>query len=135
MDADLTIQEVAEQTGLSSHTLRYYERIGLIFPVARAGSGHRRYGQGDVEWIGFLKCLRGTGMPVREMVRFAELVSEGDHTIPERIALLKRHHERILCGLAELEHNLAAVEWKINHYCERMGDAGRPAPVTDRAAT
>lgn len=128
MNDELTIQEVAERTGLSAHTLRYYERIGLIFPIARASSGHRRYCAGDLEWIEFLKCLRGTGMPVREMKRFADLVKGGDATIPARRALLEVHRRRIEADLRELEANLAAVEWKIGYYREQEEAAARPQP-------
>ncbi|MBN2305055.1 MAG: MerR family transcriptional regulator [Anaerolineae bacterium] len=115
---ELTIQEVAENTGLTAHTLRYYERIGLIFPINRAESGHRRYCSRDLDWIRFLTCLRKTGMPVREMKRFAELVEQGDSTITQRRALLETHRRRILNTIRELQANLSAVEWKINYYSD-----------------
>lgn len=72
-------------------TLRYYERIGLIDEVDRTTTGQRRFSDDHLEWLGTLKCLRDTGMPVEQMGRFAQLVREGDHTLDERIALLEAH--------------------------------------------
>jgi DNA-binding transcriptional MerR regulator len=118
MNETFTIQETAERTGLSAHTLRYYERIGLILPVPRTSGGHRQYCENDIEWIGFLKCLRSTGMPVREMQRYAELLRQGQMTVSERIALLEAHRERIEEEMRTLADNLEAIRWKIEHYKE-----------------
>jgi len=74
---ELTISEVAERTGLTRHTLRYYERDGLMLGVGRAGSGHRRYSERDLGWIELITKLRATGMPIREVRRYAELVRAG----------------------------------------------------------
>ncbi len=115
-DLLLTIQEVADRTGLSAHTLRYYERIGLISPIDRAPSGHRRYSEGDIGWIEFLKRLRSTGMPIREMKYYADLLWQGEHTVGARRALLERHHARIEAKLRDLTDCLQIIEWKINHY-------------------
>jgi len=101
---------------LSTHTLRYYERIGLIHPVERAASGHRRYSEQDVGWIEFLKKLRTTGMPVSEMKRYADLVWIGDQTVGARRALLEHHRARIEAMLRELNEDLAHINWKIDHY-------------------
>jgi DNA-binding transcriptional MerR regulator len=122
MNDSLTIQEVAERTGLSAHTLRYYERIGLIDLINRAPNGHRRYSENDIGWIEFLKKLRATGMPIREMKRYADLMALGDQTFGARRALLERHRTRIELKLRELNEYLDIIEWKINHYkeCEAM---------------
>ena len=77
----LTIADVAAMSGLSAHTLRYDERIGLLDPVARAHGGQRRYRGDDLAWLAFLQRLRATGMPIRGMQRFAELRRQGDATI------------------------------------------------------
>src|SRR5258708_29855364 len=89
MEEELTIQEVAARTGLSVHTLRYYERVGLLDPVGRATSGHRRYADGDLNWIAFLLHLRATGMSIRQMQAFADLRRQGEATMPERLAFLE----------------------------------------------
>ena len=91
MESHLTIDEVAKRTGLTAYTLRYYERAGLIAPVARAPGGQRRYAASDMEWIGFLLRLRETQMPIGQMQAFARLRSEGNATAPERRQLLEQH--------------------------------------------
>src|SRR5215469_13682981 len=91
----LTIAEVADRTGLTRHTLRYYERDGLMLGVGRAGSGHRRYSERDLGWIELITKLRATGMPIREVRRYAELVRAGDGNEDERLALLRAHRERV----------------------------------------
>lgn len=112
----LTIAEVASLTGMSAHTLRYYERIGLLDPVARVHGGQRRYDARDRAWLAFLQRLRGTGMSIRDMQRFAELRREGDETIGARRALLEAHRDDVLERIAELQRELLTVTEKITHY-------------------
>lgn len=113
-----TIQEAAEKTGVSAHTLRYYERIGLIQPIGRMSSGHRRYSQDDLGWIEFLKKLRATGMPIQEMKQYADLMWQGPATSSARRQLLERHQERMLAQLDDLNDCLDCIAWKIAHYKE-----------------
>jgi len=115
---DLSIAEVAASTGTSAHTLRYYERIGLIRPISRATSGHRRYGPEDVRWIEFLRKLHATGMPIRRMLAYAVLVRRGDSTFAERRALLEAHRDDVVATLAEQESHLEAIEKKVRLYTE-----------------
>jgi DNA-binding transcriptional MerR regulator len=116
----LTIAEAAAATGVSVHTLRYYERAGLMLePVARASSRHRRYTDADIRWVTFLTRLRLTGMPIREMASYARLAS-ADGTEAERLALLTEHRRRVLDRLREVERNLAAIDCKIAVYQERI---------------
>jgi len=93
----------------------------LIQRVQRASSGHRRYEDQDVEWIVFLTRLRETGMPIRQMRRYAELVRAGEATEGERLALLEAHGGAVRARMAELEDNLAVIERKIAMYGERTG--------------
>ena len=116
----LSIAEAAEASGLSVHTLRYYERTGLLEPVRRNGSGHRRYRAADLERITFLTRLRATGMPIHEVRRYAELMKAGEATNEERLALLEAHRINVLAGLETTARNLELVEWKIRFYKERM---------------
>src|SRR5579884_3637660 len=95
METTLSIQQVAALTGLSIDTLRYYERIKLLEPVNRAPSGHRQYRQKDLDWIGLLINLRETGMPLAEMLHFAELRRQGDATAHERLLLLEQHQRSL----------------------------------------
>jgi len=118
---ELSIADAAERSGLSAHTLRYYERAGLLEPVGRNGSGHRRYREADLERITFLARLRATGMPIREVRRYAELMQAGEDTNAARLALLEAHRDAVLAGLETTARNLELIEWKINFYKERLG--------------
>jgi DNA-binding transcriptional MerR regulator len=116
-----TISEVASLTGLTAHTLRWYERIGLMPHIHRSHTGQRRYTNRDLDWLDLVGKLRLTGMPVADMVRYAELVREGDHTYTERFELLKATREDVLTRIAELQGTLAVLDRKISFYA----DAGR----------
>jgi DNA-binding transcriptional MerR regulator len=122
---ELSISEAAERTGLSAHTLRYWERAGLLQPVGRNGSGHRRYAEEDLERIKFLTKLRATGMPIRQVRRYAELLNGGDDTNEERLALLEGHRKAVLAQLEETAGHLELIDWKINLYRERLGRHGK----------
>jgi DNA-binding transcriptional MerR regulator len=118
METELTIQQVADSTGLSVHTLRYYERNGLIEPIDRAANGHRRYSEQNIAWIEFLTRLRTTGMPIRQMQQFAALVREHPNELRERRILLEVHRSAVQKRMEELSHHLAVIDWKIQHYQE-----------------
>ncbi|WP_371496900.1 MerR family transcriptional regulator [Kitasatospora sp. NBC_00374] len=126
-DADRTprhaIGEVAEASGLTAHTLRWYERIGLLDPVDRSYSGQRRYSDADLSRLAFLGRLRLTGMPVADMLRYVELVRAGDHTFDDRRDLLVAHREEVRQRLADLHATLAVLDYKIDLY-SRLPDAG-----------
>ena len=113
METGLTIKQVSQQTGLSIDTLRYYERIGLLEPVARAQNGHRRYTQHDIAWIDLLIRLRNTGMPRAQMVRFAQLRRQGSATATERRIMLEQHQYSLEQHMQELEQHMAALQQKI----------------------
>jgi DNA-binding transcriptional MerR regulator len=114
-----TISEVAALTGLSAHTLRWYERIGLMPHVDRSHSGQRRFTNRDLDWLDLVGKLRLTGMPVADMVRYAELVRDGDGTYPERRALLESTRRDVLRRIAELRDTLAVLDRKIDHYAQK----------------
>jgi DNA-binding transcriptional MerR regulator len=113
----LSISDAAELTGLSAHTLRYYERAGLMLdPVERAPSTHRRYTDAEIRWVTLLAKLRATGMPIRRIREYAELVREGEGTEAERLALLEAHRDAVLEQLDGIRRNLEAIEYKIEIY-------------------
>ncbi len=111
-----TPAEVVEETGFTLDTLRYYEKIGLLERVERNAAGQRRFTQEDVGWLGTIRCLRDTGMPIAEMLRFAELVRAGDHTIADRIKLLEEHDRRVEEQIANLIERKRYVTNKISYY-------------------
>lgn len=113
----LTIAEAAARTGLTAHTLRYYERDGLMLStVERAGSGHRRFSERDLTWIEMLTRLRATGMPIADVRRYADLVRAGDGNEAERLELLVAHRARVEEQLAQVTAHLRAIDHKIGIY-------------------
>lgn len=117
----LTIAEAATRTGLTVHTLRYYERDGLLLrEVERSTTGHRRYTEGDLAWIVMLTRLRATGMPIREVSRYAALVRAGEGNEAERLDLLQHHRAAVLAQLAEVTEHLGAIDRKIGIYTDRV---------------
>jgi len=125
-EAGMTIAEAARRTGVSVHTLRYYERAGLVVTtVERTGSGRRRYQQQDLYWITICTKLRATGMPIKTIRRYAQLVAAGPGNEQERLALMEAHRAEVTAKIAELRENLELIDRKINVYRGRLaaGDA------------
>ena len=122
---DLTIAEAAAEAGVSVHTLRYYERAGLLTPIERNGSGHRRFSPEDLEWIVVCTRLRATGMPIRRIRRYADLVRAGDGNEAERLALLEAHREEVRERLREVRRHLELIDYKIDLYTERLAATDR----------
>jgi DNA-binding transcriptional MerR regulator len=120
---ELTIAQAAREAGVSVHTLRYYERVGLLSPIERNGSGHRRFTPANVQWVVVCTRLRATGMPIRRIREYAELVRAGDGNEAERLALLEAHRGDVLERLAEVNRNLELIDYKIGLYRERVASA------------
>lgn len=115
----LSVAQMAETTGISGHTLRYYERAGLIQPITRTPGGQRRYQPEDVEWIRFLRRLRETGMPIAQMRHYADLRAHGDTTFRERLELLREHQREVRRQIARLR----AHDRALTDYQHVVGDA------------
>jgi DNA-binding transcriptional MerR regulator len=116
-----SIAEAAERLGLSTDTLRYYERDGLLVETpGRAPSGHRRYTDNDLGWITMITRLRSTGMPIRTVRAYAELCRQGDGNEAARLDLLYQHRDRVLAQLAQVTDHLGAINRKIGIYEERI---------------
>lgn len=125
-DSGVTIAEAARRTGVSVHTLRYYERAGLVVTtIDRTRTGRRRYHQLDLDWITVCTRLRATGMPIKTIRRYAELVAGGPGNEQARLALLEAHRYEVNAKLAELRENLRLIDHKIDVYRGRLaaGDA------------
>ncbi len=124
MNQGLSIAEAAAETGLTADTLRYYERDGLMLrAVPRAASGHRAYADSDIGWIHLITKLRSTGMPIRDVRRYAELVRAGSGNEEERLELLRAHRRVVLARLAEVQDHLGAIDYKIGLYETRLAGA------------
>lgn len=134
--SELSIDQAAERMGISKHTLRYYEREGLLHQIAKGTSGHRRYTEDDLGWIKFLQLLRGTGMPIREMKRFVELTHAGDHTIAERLEVLTRYRVSLTARMEADRESLQFLEHKIDYYSGVLEfDRATPDAVAGRQLT
>ncbi|GAA1282854.1 hypothetical protein Psi02_31270 [Planotetraspora silvatica] len=127
-EAPLTIAQMAERTGLSADTLRYYEKAGLIEPVGRSAGNQRRYAATDLDWVEFLLRLRTTGMSIADMQRFARLRADGKATVADRLAVLREHRSGLDERIRALQQNADALDKKIDHY-ERLLS---PRPETER---
>jgi DNA-binding transcriptional MerR regulator len=112
-------REVAHRTGFSLDTLRYYEKIGLLEDIARSSGGRRVFTEDDVAWLGILRCLRETGMPIERMLRYAKLARGGDQTVAERLSLLEEHDRAVEKRIAELRAQQAHIREKIHWYRSR----------------
>lgn len=111
-----TIDEAAGRMGLSKHTLRYYEREGLLPSIAKTSNGHRSYTEDDLGWVRFLQLLRATGMPIREMKAFVSITWAGDHTIPERVKVLTRYRRALVERMESDQEHLEKLNSKIDYY-------------------
>jgi DNA-binding transcriptional MerR regulator len=119
--AGVSIAEAARRSGVSVHTLRYYERAGLVVTtVDRTAGGRRRYREIDLKWITVCTRLRATGMPIAKIRRYAELVTAGPGNEEQRLELLEAHRAEVLANLAELQQNLELIDHKIDVYKGRL---------------
>lgn len=134
MELPLSIEEAAQRTGLSAHTLRYYERIGLIAAVTRAAGGQRRYAGADLDWLAFLTRLRTTRMPIQQMRQFAQLRSAGDGTVPARRVMLQTHLAQVQADISAMQQAAQALQAKIAHYLA-LEDAASASAVHNATPT
>jgi DNA-binding transcriptional MerR regulator len=134
MESILSIDEVARRTGLTAHTLRYYERIGLIAPVARASGAQRRYAASDLAWIELLLRMRTTNMPISRMQKFAKLRGAGDSTMRKRRLVLEEHLTDVLATIEAMRQSAQALQAKIEHYRSFEQAQGKDAGADDGGA-
>lgn len=119
MERTLTIQAAAEESGLSAHTLRYYEQIGLIEPVPRTSSGHRAYSERHLRHLMVVKRMRETGMNISQLQEFMAAYQRGDEGLEECGALLEQHQQRVQAQLDVLKQAQILVECKLALFRER----------------
>jgi len=112
----MKIGELSRRSGLSTHTIRYYERIGLLPETARTAARHRDYDESALTRIALLDKLKKTGMPIRDLIRYIRLVEAGETTHAERHALLSKHRDRVVTQLADLESCLLFLDQKLDLY-------------------
>ena len=115
-----TIREVCEKTGLTAHTLRYYEKEKLLPSVVRSAGGFRQYSDEDMEKLAMICCLKNTGMSLQEIAQFMALAREGDSTLQARCEMLKKHRESVLERMEEMQRYLDKVTRKYDFYSKRL---------------
>jgi DNA-binding transcriptional MerR regulator len=118
----MTIAEVAKAYGLTPDTLRYYERVGLLPTVNRSRGGIRDYTESDCNWVGFIKCMRGAGLPIETLIEYVALFQKGDTTLEARKALLVEQRTLLETRIAEMNASLVKLNYKIEHYEQLMKD-------------
>lgn len=111
-----TINKAAEQTGITAHTIRYYEKEGIIPPIKRSESGIRLFSEDNLFWLEMVSCLKKTGMPVSDIKRIVALSMQGDATIPERKRILLAHKKVIRQQIEALEESMRNIDIKIRYY-------------------
>jgi DNA-binding transcriptional MerR regulator len=116
----LSIGALARRSGVSAHTLRYYEASGILLPVTRSPSGHRRYRSSDVAWLAFVLRLKATGMPLAQIQAYAALRAAGEGTNADRMAMLQLHRHRLATTIAELSTAAKLLDEKILTYQEAL---------------
>ena len=111
-----TISQLAEKLSVSAHTLRFYEKEGLLPSIQRDQSGNRLFSQADAEWLELLRCLKNTGMPLKEIKQFVEWLEQGDRSIKQRLALFQAQVEKVEQQIAELQRHLEILKYKRQFY-------------------
>jgi MerR family transcriptional regulator, aldehyde-responsive regulator len=129
-----SIKDVCEITGLSAHTLRYYEKEGLLRDIHRTKGRIRYYTDDNMETLSLICCLKNTGMPLNEIAHFVSLTQQGDATLRERCDILLRHRENVIDEMKKMQAHLDKVTCKIDCFTRKLADyeqrAGSSAPET-----
>lgn len=116
----MTIAEVSEKYDITTDTLRYYERIGLLPPVTRTSGGIRNFTEGDCKWVEFIKCMRDAGIPVEALIDYVTMFQKGDSTRRARKDLLVEQRKLLKDRIDGLQKTLEHLDWKIKHYDDEM---------------
>lgn len=111
-----TIAQAAKKSNMSSYTLRYYDKEGLLPFVERSQSGYREFSDGDLEWLALINCLKNTGMPIKQIKEIINLTVQGEETLPQRQQIFLEHRQNVLNRMAALQKNLEKIDCKINYY-------------------
>ena len=116
----MKIGEVSKKYDLSTDTLRFYEKVGLIPPVNRNQSGIRDYSEADLRRVEFIKCMRGAGLPIEALTQYMNLVMQGDKTIEARKEILIDQRDLLVARIQEMQKTLDLLDYKIKVYEEAL---------------
>lgn len=121
-----TIAQAAEKSGLSAHTLRFYDKEGLLPYVDRSPSGIRKFKDSDFEWLHVITCMKSTGMPIKKIKEFVDLCMKGDSTLEARLEIIRNHKKDVEKQMSELQKHLETIDYKLGYY-EKALEAGSEA--------
>lgn len=128
-----TIGEVVEQTGLSAHTLRYYEKEGLLPFVTKNSSGHRVYAKSDLQWLSMIECLKDSGLQIKEIRQYIEWFRQGDSTLQQRLELFQNRRKALEAEKARLQTVMNKITFKEALYTEALKLGSLEAADNDKA--
>ena len=117
-----TIGQAAEKMGLTAHTLRYYDKEGLLPFVAKASSGQRVFAETDIEWLVMIECLKGTGMTLKDIKQYIDWYIEGDTTLEKRLEMFKNQKVKLEEQMAQLQKHLEKINFKIKYYTDAVAN-------------
>ena len=117
-----TVGEMAKLLGVPTSTLRYYDKEGLLPFVERSEGGQRIFKEEDISWLRVIECMKKTGMPLKDIKLFIEMIMEGDHTIPERLEIIKKQRDAVRRQLEDVQNTLDVIEFKCWYY-EKANEA------------
>lgn len=115
-----SIGQVAKKTGLTTHTLRYYEKEGLLPFVRKTGSGLRVFSDNDIGWLDIIECLKGVGMPLKDIKQYIDWFIEGDSTLPQRLEMFQQQRAHLEAQMEQLKKHMAKINYKIHLYTEAV---------------
>lgn len=115
-----SIGQVAKKTGLTAHTLRYYEKEGLLPFVRKTGSGLRVFSDNDIGWLDMIECLKGVGMPLKDIKQYIDWFREGDSTLPQRLEMFQQQRAHLEAQMEQLKKHMAKINYKIHLYGEAV---------------
>ena len=115
-----SIGEVAKMMGLTTHTLRFYDKEGLLPNVRKNSAGLRRFTDDDVRWLSILECLKSTGLQLKDIKHYIDLAKLGDESLQERLEMFKQQRIKVENQICELQKNLEKIDFKIKYYCEAI---------------
>lgn len=118
----MQISEVAKEFGLTTDTLRYYEREGLIGPITKGKNGIRNYTEEDIKRIQFVKCMRAAGLEISFLKKYLQLFDEGDKTVKERREILVEQRKILKEKLDAMQEAYNRLNYKIDLYDKNILD-------------
>ncbi len=111
-----TIAQAAKRCGLTAHTLRFYDKEGLLPYVDRTPGGIRSFKESDFEWLHVINCLKDTGMPIKKIKEFIDFCMQGDETLPQRLEIIRNHKKDVEAQMAQLTEHMETIDYKLRYY-------------------